>query len=41
MAQNRNRNYLRYLKSAMTSVEEKMKDAKEVSLKKNVTGVDI
>ena len=41
MAQNRNRNYLRYLKSTMTSVEEQMNDAKEVSLKKNVTGVDI
>ena len=41
MTQNSTQNYLRYVKSVMIVVEKKMKDSKEVSLKKNGTGMDI
>ena len=41
MAKNTTQNCLRYVKSVMIILEKKMKDAKEVSLKKNGTGLDI
>ena len=41
MAQNTIQNYLRYVKSVMIIVEKKTKDGKEVSLKKNGTGMGI
>ena len=41
MAQNTTQNCLRYVKGAMIIVDLKMKDAKEVSLKKNGTGMGI
>ena len=41
MAQNKTQNYLRYVKSVMIIVERKMKDAKEVSLRKNGTRMGI
>ena len=39
MAQNTNQNCLRYVKDVMIIVDLKMKDAKEVNLKKNDTGM--
>ena len=41
MAQNTTQNCLRYVRSVMVIVDLKMKDAKEVSLKKNGTGMGI
>ena len=41
MAQNTTRNCLRYVESVMVIVDLKMKDAKEVSLKKDGTGMGI
>ena len=41
MAQNTTQNCLRYVKSVMIIVDLKMKDAEEVSLKKDGTGMDI
>ena len=41
MAQNTTPNCLGYVKSIMIIVEKKMKDAKEVGLKKNDTGMGI
>ena len=41
MAQNTTQNCLRYIGSVMVIVELKMKDVKEVSLKKNGTGMVI
>ena len=41
MAKNTTQNCLRYVKSVMIILEKKMKDAKEVSLKKNGTGAGI
>ena len=41
MAQNTTQNCLRYVKGVMIIVDLKMKDAKEVSLKKNGTGMGI
>ena len=41
MAKNTTQNCLRYVKSVMIILEKKMKDAKEVSLKKNGTGTGI
>ena len=41
MAQNTAQNCLRYVKGVMIIVDLRMKDAKEVSLKKNGTGMGI
>ena len=41
MAQNTTQNCLRYVGSVMIIVDLKMKDAKEVSLQKNGTGMGI
>ena len=41
MAQNTTQNCLRHVKDVMIIVDLKMKDAKEVSLKKNGTGMGI
>ena len=41
MAKNTIQNFLRYIGSVMVIVDLKMKDAKEVSLKKNGTGMSI
>ena len=41
MTQNTTQNCLRYVRSVMVIVDLKMKDAKEVSLKKNGTGMGI
>ena len=41
MVQNTTQNRLRYVKGVMIIVDLKMKDAKEVSLKKNGTGMGI
>ena len=41
MAENTIQNFLRYIGSVMVIVDLKMKDAKEVSLKKNGTGMSI
>ena len=41
MAQNTTQNCLRYVGFVMVIVDLKMKDAKEVSLKKNGTGMGI
>ena len=41
MAKNTIQNFLRYIGSVMVIVDLKMKDAKEVSLKKNGTGMGI
>ena len=41
MAQNTTQNCLRYVKGVMIIVDLKTKDAKEVSIKKNGTGMGI
>ena len=41
MAKNTTQNFLRYVGSVMVIVELKLKEAKEVSLKKNGTGMSI
>ena len=41
MAQNTTQNCLRYVKSVMIIIDLKMKDTKEVSLKKNGSRMDI
>ena len=41
MAQNTTQNCLRYVESVMVIVDLKMKDTKEVSLKKDGTGIGI
>ena len=41
MAENTTQNCLRYLKGVMIVVDLKIKEAKEVSLKKNGTGMGI
>ena len=41
MAQNTTQNCLRYVGSVMVTVDLKMKDTKEVSLKNNGTGMGI